>query len=338
MRDRLGALPLAPLLLAVSLAGCGGDEPDDGGATTKSTTGAPASTGGSTGTDSATSTSGAGTTSTGSSTSDTGESSAGDTSAGAEPVCGDGVIDRGEACDQGEDNWNHGACTEECALAACGDGYPYYGVEVCDDGVNDGSYDGCAPDCAALGPSCGDGVVQEGYETCESVYYGNVCNYIDCTIIECLQIPLFPASPESCPPDVQINAEVSGETPLGPFSGTFAAQSFGDEFSGRYLLVTSAFVDESLCEAGAHLLIAFDDPGAHDLGTYPVHVLVFMNGELAHAEGSVDLKGESYLKADVDGWCEGSSTLEIAVEGDGWSLAGTAEPGCCYSGPNIFVF
>src|SRR5690606_39154526 len=42
------------------------------------------------------------------------------------------------------------------ALPVCGDGV-VEGDEVCDDGVNDGSYGGCSPDCTALAPHCGDG-------------------------------------------------------------------------------------------------------------------------------------------------------------------------------------
>ncbi len=39
--------------------------------------------------------------------------------------------------------------------------------EVCDDGLNDGSYGGCASDCSELGGSCGGGEVQPEHETCD---------------------------------------------------------------------------------------------------------------------------------------------------------------------------
>ena len=48
----------------------------------------------------------------------------------------------------------------------CGDGI-INGTEVCDDGVNDGRYGGCKPGCGALGPFCGDGMVEPGKETCD---------------------------------------------------------------------------------------------------------------------------------------------------------------------------
>ena len=56
------------------------------------------------------------------------------TTSGVTPMCGDGNVDAGEACD---------------------------------DGVNDGGYGGCAADCQSLGPNCGDGVVQPEHEECD---------------------------------------------------------------------------------------------------------------------------------------------------------------------------
>ncbi|MCA9690759.1 MAG: hypothetical protein KC636_14220 [Myxococcales bacterium] len=47
------------------------------------------------------------------------------------PVCGDGVVDPGEACDDGNLDDNDG-CLSSCALASCGDGHLYVGVEACD--------------------------------------------------------------------------------------------------------------------------------------------------------------------------------------------------------------
>ena len=60
------------------------------------------------------------------------------------PLCGDGVIQPGEECDDGNDI-NDDACTNTCALPACGDGILQPGEE-CDDGNADDN-DGCAADC-----------------------------------------------------------------------------------------------------------------------------------------------------------------------------------------------
>jgi cysteine-rich repeat protein len=83
------------------------------------------------------------------------------------PFCGDGPMDDPEGCDDGN-QVDDDACSNACAAAVCGDNIVQAGAgEVCDDGVNDGSYGGCAVDCAALGPSCGDGNVDAGDETCD---------------------------------------------------------------------------------------------------------------------------------------------------------------------------
>ena len=52
----------------------------------------------------------------------------------------------------------------EC-VPICGDGVVSAG-EACDDGVNDGGYGECAPGCV-LGPYCGDGVVDAPFEDCD---------------------------------------------------------------------------------------------------------------------------------------------------------------------------
>jgi cysteine-rich repeat protein len=66
-------------------------------------------------------------------------------------------------------------------MPVCGDGV-VDGDEVCDDGVNDGSYGGCMPDCSGLGPHCGDGREQPG-EACDDAdeIDGNGCNN-DCVV------------------------------------------------------------------------------------------------------------------------------------------------------------
>ncbi len=77
--------------------------------------------------------------------------------------CGDGIVQLGEACDDGNEE-NTDACLNTCAAATCGDGFVQSGVEACDDG-NEDNTDACLNTCAAA--TCGDGFVQRGIEACD---------------------------------------------------------------------------------------------------------------------------------------------------------------------------
>ncbi|MCB9569615.1 MAG: DUF4215 domain-containing protein [Myxococcales bacterium] len=92
----------------------------------------------------------------------TGTTSGGETTGAPEPFCGDGNVDRGEECDEGEANDNNGTCTVACTAAACGDGFIQPGEE-CDDG-NDDNLDSCLAIC--VNNTCGDGYVGPG-EACD---------------------------------------------------------------------------------------------------------------------------------------------------------------------------
>jgi cysteine-rich repeat protein len=82
---------------------------------------------------------------------------------GDEPRCGDGVVDPGETCDDGNDE-NDDACTTACQPPECGDGWVQPSIgEDCDDGNTD-DVDACPADCTQA--ICGDGIV-EGLETCD---------------------------------------------------------------------------------------------------------------------------------------------------------------------------
>ncbi|MGB1276952.1 MAG: hypothetical protein ACPG77_14505, partial [Nannocystaceae bacterium] len=97
-------------------------------------------------------------------------------------MCGNGEVESGEECDDGNANSDDAACTSTCVAASCGDGFVHDGVEVCDDGVNNNSYEGCASDCMALGPYCGDGLPNGG-EPCDdgNEANGDGCN-TDCVV------------------------------------------------------------------------------------------------------------------------------------------------------------
>jgi cysteine-rich repeat protein len=83
-------------------------------------------------------------------------------------LCGDGLVHAGvEQCDEGLGNDDASLCTTHCRLAACGDGLVHAGVEQCDLGLyNDDAYGGCLPTCL-WGPRCGDMVLQPDHEECD---------------------------------------------------------------------------------------------------------------------------------------------------------------------------
>ena len=74
--------------------------------------------------------------------------------------CGDGTVDPGEECDDGN-NTNGDGCDSECVLEKCGDGTLDPGEECDDDNTTDG--DGCDSECN-IEVKCGDGTLDPGEE------------------------------------------------------------------------------------------------------------------------------------------------------------------------------
>lgn len=73
-------------------------------------------------------------------------------------VCGNGAVEPGEPCDDGQLNGDYAACKDDCSLAVCGDGL-VAPSEECDDGDREDD-DACRNSCVRA--RCGDGVAQEG--------------------------------------------------------------------------------------------------------------------------------------------------------------------------------
>ncbi|WP_434418998.1 DUF4215 domain-containing protein [Nannocystis pusilla] len=97
--------------------------------------------------------------------------------------CGNGVVDDGEECDDGNDVPMDGCennCTETVSPASCGDGKKDAGEE-CDDG-NDDNTDACTNTCKTA--VCGDGVILAGTEECDDGGPSASCDG-DCTAVEC---------------------------------------------------------------------------------------------------------------------------------------------------------
>ena len=94
--------------------------------------------------------------------------------------CGDGILDPGEECDDGDREPGDG-CRADCTIESCGDGIEDPGEE-CDDG-NPFPGDGCRADCTE--EACGDGIEDPG-EDCDdgNTDPGDGCS-AGCTVEEC---------------------------------------------------------------------------------------------------------------------------------------------------------
>ncbi|WP_165703801.1 DUF4215 domain-containing protein [Enhygromyxa salina] len=85
------------------------------------------------------------------------------------PVCGDGVVEGSETCDDVNVNNNDG-CLDTCVQASCGDGHIWLGNEDCDD-ANDNNHDACLNTCMIA--TCGDGYTWAGVEQCDDANDNN---------------------------------------------------------------------------------------------------------------------------------------------------------------------
>lgn len=79
------------------------------------------------------------------------------------PNCGDGTVEPGEECDDGNTD-DSDACLTTCQDAECGDGFVWDGMEACDDGNTDDG-DACLTTCVVA--RCGDGLLHDGVESCD---------------------------------------------------------------------------------------------------------------------------------------------------------------------------
>lgn len=104
------------------------------------------------------------------------------------PECGNGTLETGEVCDDGNtenepcDTTDAGACLGDCSLlmADCGNGLPDDG-EQCDDG-NDSSHDSCTTSCTLIGHGMGDPCTCEGFG-CDDVDFA-AGTIVGCEMVE----------------------------------------------------------------------------------------------------------------------------------------------------------
>ncbi|UJR87191.1 DUF4215 domain-containing protein [Sandaracinus amylolyticus] len=98
-------------------------------------------------------------------------------------MCGNGVVETGEACDSGASNGQYGACNASCTGLGprCGDAATN-GPEQCDDG-NASNTDACLTSCQLA--TCGDGQVRTGSEQCDDGNSSSTDACIMCTNARC---------------------------------------------------------------------------------------------------------------------------------------------------------
>lgn len=137
--------------------------------------------------------------------------------AAALPDCGNGVVDGGEQCDDGN-AVDIDACTNSCRIAVCGDTVVQL-WEQCDDG-NRVDADACSNSCKS--PACGDGVVQSG-EECDD---GNQVNNDLCT--NACKLPRcgdqLIQSGEECDDGNQVNSDTCSNACKEPRCGDMIVQ------------------------------------------------------------------------------------------------------------------
>ena len=161
-RATRGAARLVAVLGLGLILGCPEGQGTSGDSATETTLQITTASASASATDSETGTTSSTTSTTEESTS-TGSSSG--TTSVVEEVCGDGLVQAGEECDDGEDNADDAACTSACTANVCGDALLHVGVEECDDG--DANADGAPCTASCTTNVCGDGLVLEGAEECD---------------------------------------------------------------------------------------------------------------------------------------------------------------------------
>ena len=164
--------------------------------------------------------------------------------------CGNGVVEPGEACDDGLET---AACNANCTLAACGDGTFNQLAEECEFDVNCNAGDICNASCACETPPpppiCGNGVPELG-EACDEGGQTATCD-ADCTLPVCGDGELNPGAGEQCEADADCGA---GELCLSCTCGVSNGQVFSDNFDAPVLDPAWTTLNGSFSVGGGRLV------------------------------------------------------------------------------------
>ena len=203
-------------------------------------------------------------------------------------VCGNGLLQAGEACDDGNTVSGDG-CSSTCTVevAVCGNGIRQ-GAEGCDDG-NTVSWDGCSATCTVEVPVCGNGH-RQGTEACDD---GNTVSGDGCSSACTVEVAV-------CGNGVRQGAEGCDDGNTVSWDGCSATCAVEVPVCGNgHRQGTEA------CDDGN--TVAWDGCSA----TCTVEVPVCGNGHLQGTEACDD--GNT---ASGDG-CSSTCTVEVAVCGNG---------------------
>jgi len=138
---------------------------------------------------------------------------------GAPPaVCGNGSVEAGEQCDDGNLTDGDG-CDSNCTLTGCGNGIATAGEE-CDDG-NSSSNDACKIDCTLN--VCGDGVPRTCVEQCDD---GNLTDGDGCES-DCTFSPESASGTVGAGGSVTTDSEGDGATSIDPVESSVTSPSGG---------------------------------------------------------------------------------------------------------------
>lgn len=142
--------------------------------------------------------------------------------------------------------------------------------------------------------------------------------------------PFCEPTPETCPPEAQVNTSVTGETPLGAFAAAFAAQSLPNVFGANfYMVLLPNYSDGDLCTQLPQLRLTLPND------CWNPEAELEVPAELLDGQDVVAATTALLHNYDCTWWgfqcadCGGHVAFDLEVVDEGWSLAGSVDASCC---------